>query len=82
MIRLAWRNLLRNKARTWLTAGGIGFSVLLVSFAMSIQSGSYEIMIESATRYFSGHGQVSDASYIDQPRFERTVFLYFMFDEK
>tara|TARA_X000000950_G_scaffold201311_1_gene242378 strand:- start:1943 stop:3136 length:1194 start_codon:yes stop_codon:yes gene_type:complete len=63
----------RNKSRTWLTAGGIGFSVLLVSFAMSMQSGSYEIMIDSATRYFSGHGQVSDASYIDQPRFERTV---------
>ena len=40
---------------------------------MSMQSGSYEIMIDSATRYFSGHGQVSDASYIDQPRFERTV---------
>lgn len=73
MIRLAWRNLQRNKSRTWLTGGGIGFSVLLVSFAMSMQSGSYEIMIESATRYFSGHGQVSDASYIDQPRFERTV---------
>ncbi|MDC3123605.1 FtsX-like permease family protein [Gammaproteobacteria bacterium] len=63
----------RNKSRTWLTAGGIGFSVLLVSFAMSMQSGSYEIMIDSATRYFSGYGQVSDASYIDQPRFERTV---------
>ena len=30
-------------------------------------------MIESATRYFSGHGQVSKASYIDQPRFEQTV---------
>ena len=73
MIRLAWRNLQRNKSRTWLTAGGIGFSVLLVSFAMSMQSGSYEIMIDSATRYFSGHGQVSDASSIDQPRFERTV---------
>ena len=73
MIRLAWRNLQRNKSRTWLTAGGIGFSVLLVSFAMSMQSGSYEIMIDSATRYFSGHGQVSDASYFDQPRFERTV---------
>jgi ABC-type lipoprotein release transport system permease subunit len=40
---------------------------------MSMQSGSYEIMIDSATRYFSGHAQVSDASYIDQPRFERTV---------
>ena len=73
MIRLAWRNLQRNKARTWLTAGGIGFAVLLVSFAMSLQSGSYEIMIDSATRYFTGHGQVSTDAYIKQPRFARTI---------
>ena len=73
MIRLAWRNLQRNAARTWLTAGGIGFSVLLVSFAMSLQSGSYEIMIDSATRYFTGHAQISDKSYIDQPRLDRTL---------
>ncbi len=73
MIRLAWRNLLRNKARTWLTAGGIGFSVLLVSLAMSLQSGSYQIMIDSATSFFTGHGQVSNASYIDQPRFDQTM---------
>jgi hypothetical protein len=59
VIRLAWRNLLRNRARTALTVGGIGFSVLLVSFAMSLQSGSYEIMIDSATGYFTGHGQIS-----------------------
>ena len=73
MIRLAWRNLQRNAARTWLTAGGIAFSVLLVSFAMSLQSGSYEIMIDSATRYFTGHGQISQKSYVDQPRFDRTI---------
>lgn len=73
MIRLAWRNLQRNAARTWLTAGGIGFSVLLVSFAMSLQSGSYEIMIDSATRYFTGHGQISEKNYVDQPRLDRTI---------
>ena len=73
MIRLAWRNLQRNAARTWLTAGGIGFSVLLVSFAMSLQSGSYEIMIDSATRYFTGHAQISEKSYVDQPRLDRTI---------
>lgn len=73
MIRLAWRNLQRNKARTWLTAGGIGFSVLLVSFAMSLQSGSYEIMIDSATRYFVGHAQIIEQSYAEQPRFDLTV---------
>ena len=64
MIRLAWRNLQRNAARTWLTAGGIGFSVLLVSFAMSLQSGSYEIMIDSATRYFTGHAQILSLIHI------------------
>ena len=73
MIRLAWRNLQRNAARTWLTAGGIGFSVLLVSFAMSLQSGSYDIMIDSATRYFTGHAQISDKRYVDQPRLDRTI---------
>jgi len=73
VIRLAWRNLLRNRARTALTVGGIGFSVLLVSFAMSLQSGSYEIMIDSATRYFTGHGQISHRDFVDQPRLEHTV---------
>ena len=68
-----WRNLQRNAARTWLTAGGIGFSVLLVSFAMSLQSGSYDIMIDSATRYFTGHAQISEKSYADQPRLDRTI---------
>jgi ABC-type lipoprotein release transport system permease subunit len=73
VIRLAWRNLLRNRARTALTVGGIGFSVLLVSFAMSLQSGSYEIMIDSATGYFTGHGQISHRDFVDQPRLEHTV---------
>ena len=73
MIRLAWRNLRRNAARTGLTAGGIGFSVLLVSFAMSLQSGSCDIMIDSATRYFTGHAQISEKSYADQPRLDRTI---------
>jgi ABC-type lipoprotein release transport system permease subunit len=73
VIRLAWRNLLRNRARTALTVGGIGFSVLLVSFAMSLQSGSYEIMIDSATGYFTSHGQISHRKFVDQPRLEHTV---------
>ena len=73
MIRLTWRNLRRNAANTGLTAGGIGFSVLLVSFAMSLQSGSYDIMIDSATRYFTGHAQISEKSYADQPRLDRTI---------
>jgi len=40
---------------------------------MSLQSGSYEIMIDSATRYFTGHGQISNRDFVDQPRLEHTV---------
>ena len=47
--------------------------MLLVSFAMSLQSGSYDIMIDSATRYFTGHAQISDKRYVDQPRLDRTI---------
>ena len=46
---------------------------MFVSFAMSLQSGSYEIMIDSATRYFTGHAQISEKSYVDQPRLDRTI---------
>ena len=40
---------------------------------MSLQSGSYEIMIDSATGYFTGHGQISHRDFVDQPRLEHTV---------
>ena len=43
---LAWRNLWRNKRRTYLTAGAIAFATLLVSFAMSMQVGMYRDWIE------------------------------------
>ena len=73
MIALAWRNLRRNRLRTVLTASGIGFAVLLVSFAMSLQSGSYDVMRESATEFFVGHGQISSQQFVERERFQYTV---------
>jgi ABC-type lipoprotein release transport system permease subunit len=70
---IAWRNLWRNRRRTWLTAGGIGFAVAIVSFAMAMQYGSYAAMRENATSLLAGHGQVQESRRVDEDRFEYTI---------
>ena len=73
MIALAWRNLWRNKTRTLLTAFGIAFAVFLVSFAMSMQGGSYDDMIKAATRFYTGHAQINQRDSVTDSKLEQTV---------
>lgn len=70
---VAWRNLWRNPRRTWLTAGGIAFATALVVFASSIQVGSYDGMIDTATRLVSGHIQVQHPQFHDDPRMRHAL---------
>jgi putative ABC transport system permease protein len=72
-IRMAWRNLWRNQRRTWLTAGGIAFAILLVVFSMSMQLGQYDIMMDNATSMMTGHIQIQSERYVDDERFEDTL---------
>ena len=67
-MRVARRNLWRNGRRTWLTAGGIAFSVFLCVAFMSFQLGSYDGMIDTATGMMSGHMQVQHEDYLDDPK--------------
>ena len=73
IIRIAWRNLWRNKRRTWLTAGGIAFSTLLVNFGMSSQVGSYDSMIGNATGLLEGQMQITHAEYPNETKLEQTI---------
>ena len=73
LFAVAWRNLWRNPRRTGLTAGGIAFAILLLVFSMSLQSGSYSTMIDTATRLLSGQIQVQARGYLDNPRLRDTV---------
>ncbi len=72
-IAIAWRNLGRNRRRTWLTAGGIGFAIALLAFAIAQQVGSYAMMIDNATALVSGHMQIQHEGYSDDPKIEWTV---------
>ncbi|HEY5645266.1 MAG TPA: ABC transporter permease, partial [Pseudomonadales bacterium] len=73
VFRIAWRNLWRNRRRTSLTAGGIAFAILLLVFAMSMQDGTFEIMVDNAARIGLGHVQIQHPAYQDDPRMEYTL---------
>ncbi len=72
-LRIAWRNLWRNKRRTWLTSGGIAFATLIVAFAMCTQYGAYQAMIASATGLLEGHIQVSHPDYPEDGKLDQTL---------
>ena len=72
-LNMAWRNLWRNKRRTWLTATAMIFSNVLLVFMISLQFGSYDMMIENTLKAFSGHLQVQAAGYHDNPKLRTSI---------
>lgn len=72
-LRLAWRNIWRQKRRTWLTALAMIFSNILLVFMISLQFGSYEMMINNTLRMFSGQIQVQREGYQDSQKMRQVV---------
>lgn len=73
VIQIAWRNLWRNRRRTWLTAGAIAFSTVLLVGVVPIQFGMYEIMIDASLRVFPGHAQIQRPGYQDKPKIRNAI---------
>ena len=61
----AWRNLWRNKKRTYITLGSIVFAVVIATFMRGMQLGSYEKMLNDAIRSTTGHFSVMGKDYWD-----------------
>ncbi len=75
VLRLAWRNIWRQPRRTWLTTGAMVFSNTLLIFMMSLQFGTYELMIDNSLQSFSGHLQVQAPGYKDDLKMRQSVPL-------
>ena len=71
--RLAWRNLWRHRRRTWLTASAMVFSNVLLVFMISLQFGSYEMMINNTLQTFSGHLQLQMPGYDENPKLRNSI---------
>jgi putative ABC transport system permease protein len=72
-LRMAWRNLWRHKRRTWLTTTAMIFSNVLLVFMISLQFGSYDMMINNTLQAFSGHIQVQREGYNDNPKIRTSI---------
>jgi len=62
-IRIAWRNIWRNKKRTLITISSVSFAIVMAVFTRSFQEGSYTKMIENAVGQFTGYVQVHQKDY-------------------
>ncbi len=65
-LTLAWRNLRRNRRRTLLSAGGIGFAAALLVFVFSMQVSQYQLMLRASVSSGTGYLQVQAQGYLDE----------------
>jgi len=72
-LRMAWRNLWRHKRRTWLTVGAMIFSNLILVFSISLQLGSYRMMIDNTLKSYTGHMQIQREGYNDEPKMRSSI---------
>jgi len=74
-LRLAWKNLWRNRRRTIITLVAITFSITLMQGAHNLAFGVYSTMIDSGVRVGSGHLAVYRGDYVDSRNEELTYPL-------
>ncbi|MDZ7694672.1 MAG: FtsX-like permease family protein [Balneolaceae bacterium] len=65
-IKLAWRNIWRNRRRTFITMASIVVAVALAAITRSTQEGQYDNMLESTVGTFTGYIQVHADGYWEE----------------
>jgi ABC-type lipoprotein release transport system permease subunit len=66
LVKLAWKNLWRNRSRTAITVSAIFFAVVLSITTSSLQDGVFGNFIRNMVSFYSGYIQVHQAGYWDQ----------------
>lgn len=78
LLKLAWRNIWRNKRRTLITLASVFFAVILSTLMMSIKEGMYDKMIEGMVGAYTGYAQVHADGYWE----DRSLDNAFRFDDE
>jgi putative ABC transport system permease protein len=79
---LAWRNIWRNKRRSFINIASVLFAVLLAIVADSFERGSYELMIDNMVKFSTGYIQVQDVLYDEEPSIDNAMLYDEALQEK
>lgn len=72
-MRLAWRNIFRNKRRTIIAGIAIGVGLTALIFTDALMQGMKTNMIESATAGYAGEGQIHRQGFRSTKQVEDTI---------
>jgi len=72
-IKLGWRNLYRNKRRTFLSSLAIGIGLAALIFSDALMMGLEHRMIKSATSTFLGEGQIHEEKFRKTNEVSKTI---------
>ena len=78
LIKLAWRNIFRNKKRSIITIVSVFIAVFLALFIRSMQLGAYDSVIKNVAGNYTGYLQLHTKGYWD----DRTLENAFIPDDK
>lgn len=72
MIKLAWRNIWRNKRRTLITAASVFFAVFLAILMRGFHMGAWLNLIDNVLHSYSGYVQIHAKDYWENKTFDYT----------
>jgi putative ABC transport system permease protein len=81
-LRLAWRNIWRNKRRTLITVSSVMFAVVFALFIESLERGAHDKMIDNMTRFHTGYIQIQDYRFEDEPSLDNAFYYDDDFSER
>jgi ABC-type lipoprotein release transport system permease subunit len=75
LIKLAYRNIWRNKRRTLITAASIMFAVFFNIVMLSLQRGSWQNMVNSVVHFYFGYSQIHQKGYWEDQSIDNSMLL-------